>query len=499
MSPSSLRRFAFALMVMTAPVSAAEPPAVAPPALTPGQALEDIQLSIDIVEAALPDLYWHQSREAWAAARAEALARASQITDPMQVYTEVATLMGPIGEGHFDVLPSQGAVAWERQTASVLPLDLHWNTDGVFVRAGYGGAADIPVGSRVLSINGDGDDTMLAELLRLSSHDGQITTLPMRDIGARYAIYRHRLHGNEASFALRYTTPQGATVARTVTATPLADRPREPVAEKAVARLEWLAPGVAYLDVSTFSNRVYREAHTDFRSHIRRLFEEIERGRATRLILDLRRNGGGSEPNESILFSFLVAQPLHKYASVQTRGQHLRVTSRSGRVFEQDVFDEDEIHFQKVLPDGRLSRLNVPPEGLMSHWVPSVPVYRGRLVVLAGGATFSGGAELASMLHHVRRGVFVGEEVGGTHEGNTSGYNWRVELPNSGVRLKVPLLKFTFNWPGLPQGRGVPAQCDVPPSVMEIGVVRDRAWRVARAVAEQSWRDPRQAQCPTVE
>jgi len=68
------------------------------------------------------------------------------------------------------------------------------------------------------------------------------------------------------------------------------------------------------------------------------------------------------------------------------------VTSRSGRVFEQDVFDEDEIHFQKVLPDGRLSRLNVPPEGLMSHWVPSVPIYRGRLVVLAGGATFSGGA-----------------------------------------------------------------------------------------------------------
>ena len=135
----------------------------------------------------------------------------------------------------------------------------------------------------------------------------------------------------------------------------------------------------------------------------------------------------------------------------------------------------------------------------MSHWVPSVPVYRARLVVLAGGATFSGGAELASMLHHVRRGVFVGEEIGGTHEGNTSGYNWRVELPNSGVRLKVPLLKFTFNWPGLPQGRGVPAQCDVPPSVMEIGVVRDRAWRVARAVAEQSWRDPRQAQCPTVE
>jgi len=39
----------------------------------------------------------------------------------------------------------------------------------------------------------------------------------------------------------------------------------------------------------------------------------------------------------------------------------------------------------------------------------------------------------------------------------------------------------------------------VPPSVMEIGVARDRAWRVARAVAEQSWRDPRQAQCPTVE
>lgn len=499
MSPSSLRRTAFVLFVFAAPLSAAEPALSAPSQLTPEQALEDIQLSIDIVEVALPDLYWHQSHEAWATARANALARANQITDPMQLYTEVATLMGPIGEGHFDVLPSQASVAWERQTASVLPLDLHWNTDGVFVRAGYGAAAGIPVGSRLLSINGDGDDVLLAELMRLSSHDGRIATLPMRDIGARYAIYRHRLHGDEGTFALRYTTPQGTTVTRSVAAAPLVDRPKEPAIEKAVASLEWLAPGVAYLDVSTFSNRVYREAHTDFRSHIRRLFEEIERGRATRLILDLRRNGGGSEPNESILFSFLVERPLHKYASVQARGQQLSVTSRSGRVFKQDVFDEDEIHFQQVLPDGRLSRLNLPPEGLMSHWAPSAPVYRGRLVVLAGGATFSGGAELASMLHHVRRGVFVGEEVGGTHEGNTSGYNWRIELPNSGVRMKVPLLKFTFNWPGLPQGRGVPAQCEVPPSVMEIGVVRDRAWRVARAVVEQSWRDPRQVLCPTAE
>jgi C-terminal processing protease CtpA/Prc len=60
------------------------------------------------------------------------------------------------------------------------------------------------------------------------------------------------------------------------------------------------------------------------------------------LILDLRENGGGSEPNESILFSYLVEKPLRKYSAVEARGRHIAVTSLSGQRFETDVFDDED-------------------------------------------------------------------------------------------------------------------------------------------------------------
>ncbi len=242
-----------------------------------------------------------------------------------------------------------------------------------------------------------------------------------------------------------------------------------------MATLEWLAPSLAYLVVPSFSNRVYRAAGLDFRDEMRRIFEELRRGQATRLILDLRENGGGSEPNESILFSHLVAEPLRKYAAVEARGEELAVSSRSGRRYGHRVFDADELNFQQRLPDGRLSRLNVPPEGLMTHWEPAAPVFSGRLVVLAGGATFSGGAELASMLYHraprrVRRRGNRRRARGQRqrlHLGDRAAPQRRAPAPSAAA---VPLL------PG--RACRATAACrriaPRPPRVEEIGVRRDR-------------------------
>lgn len=498
MTPALRTAVAFAATLLANSPALAQEPPPQPPTLTPAQVREDAQLVIDAVEAGLPDLYWRQSRAEWDQAKREALAQLDGVDDPMTLYAVLTPLLGHIGEGHMYLKPSVDQIKRQRETAAALPLDLHWNTRGVFVVAGYGEAADIPAGARLLSIDGEGYDALLAELVSMVPHDGDIVTGPMRfEIGDRYAVLRRRRRGDEPDFRLRYQAADGAVVERTVAAFPLAGRP--PKAEEAdpgVATLDWLAPGVAYLNVPTLSNAPYDAAHVPFREAMRRLFEELRRGRATRLILDLRGNGGGAEPNESILFSFLVAETQHKYAAVEARGQDLSVVSLSGKTFERTVFDEDDLAFQRPLPDGRLSRLDVPPEGLRSQWEPSDPVYRGRLVVLAGGYTFSGGAELASMLRHARRGVFVGEEVGGTDDGNTSGYTWRITLPNSGLRLGVPLLQFRMNWPGTPGGRGVLPDCDVPPEVGELGVQRDHAWRVARTIVQQDWRSPDKAVCP---
>jgi hypothetical protein len=464
--------------------------------LSPAQAQEDVELSISAVEAALPHLYWRQSKQEWERRKRNARDIAARATSEEMLYRALRPLLSGIGEGHLSVTRNEGMTCRFRESAQLFPLDLLWRNDGAFVTAGFGDAADVPAGARLLSVNGESDRAMLEQMMQFSAHDGDIRTGVMRDRHGRgYALVRWQLRGSEPRYDVRLKLPDGKVVRRRLAPVSFAQRPPPPKDPMPVAALQWVNSDTAYLHVPTFSNRRYRAAGADYRTTIQGVFETLAARGTKNLILDLRDNGGGSEPNESILFSYLVEEPLRKYASVHSRANAIRVTSLSGKVFERHIYDEDEL--PTVRPDlsGNLFRVNSPPEGLMTRWEKARPVFTGRLVVLAGGYTFSGGAELASMFRATNRGLFIGEEVGGTHGGNTSGYKWELKLPNSGIEVGIPMLAFRFVWPEIPVNRGALPHCFMQPSVGERRVEKDAAYQLAVAVLSRPWTTPSSAHC----
>jgi hypothetical protein len=465
--------------------------------ITPAQAREDLELAISAAEAGLPDIYWRQSPRAWARRKAEARALAGRATSDEMLFRALAPLMRGIGEGHLSVARSEAMNCRYRASAKLFPLDLLWRDDGAFVTAGHGAAADVPAGSEVLSVNGADHRAMLAEMARASAHDGDNRTSVMRDrVGRGYAAVRWWMRGDEPGYDVRLKLPDGRRVTRRLRPVPFSARPAPPDDDApAVATLNWVNDDTAYLYVPTFSNRRYRAAGADYRATIQGIFETLATRRARNLILDLRDNGGGSEPNESILFSYLVAEPLRKYASVRSRPNRLRITSLSGKVFEHDIYETEELPTVTPGAGGDLYRVNAPPEGLMTRWERASPVFTGRLAVLAGGYTFSGGAELASMLRATDRGLFVGEEVGGTHGGNTSGYKWDLTLPNSGMEIGIPLLAFRFVWGESPPNHGARPHCFVQPRVGEVRVTRDAAYDTAVRALAKRWTVPSKRAC----
>lgn len=497
MTDASLRyrRLALALvgMLPLAAACASPCPALAP--LTAHATEDDLELAIRATEAAIPDIYWHQTPEAWEAAKQRARSATAQGGTDDSLLRTLQILLYQVGEGHFDVRASDATLCRLRAGAQ-LPIDLLWRDDGLYLVRGYGDAADLVPGTDVLAINGQSHAELLEELYRASPHDGIIRTGVMRSEGTRYAALRWLLRGEETSFRLRLRDGKGAVQERVVHPIPHGDRPRPTTVASPLATLHWIDQRTAYLYVPTFSNKRYRAVGADFASTIQGIFDQLHAKGAERLVLDLRDNGGGSEPNESILFSYLIEQPIQKYASVRTRGNLLKVASPSGRVYQHRIYDDEELETVRPVGNDALERLNTPPEGLMTRWTISKPVYTGRLVVLAGGVTFSGGAELASLLYASRRGVFVGEEVGGTHAGNTSGYKWELTLPHSGIHLGIPLLQFRFSWPEVLRDRGVLPDCNLQPRVGERRQEQDEAYRVALALLEQPWTHPRGVHCP---
>ena len=86
--------------------------------------------------------------------------------------------------------------------------------------------------------------------------------------------------------------------------------------------------------------------------------------------------------------------------------------------------------------DGKFHDIKHPNLGIQQ---PSQPNFSGKVVVLMNGGSFSTTCEFLSNLRDRKRATFVGEEAGGGYFGNTSGPTARVTLPNTEVRVIIPL------------------------------------------------------------
>jgi hypothetical protein len=110
---------------------------------------------------------------------------------------------------------------------------------------------------------------------------------------------------------------------------------------------------------------------------------------------------------------------------------------------------------------------------------PVPPVFAGRAWVLTDGGTFSTAAEFCAVARSLGRATFVGQESGGTYEGNTSGTFVILTLPHSGVRVVIPLVRYSLAVKPAPRpGRGVPPDHAVPSAADSGDAVLDEALRL---------------------
>ena len=187
-----------------------------------------------------------------------------------------------------------------------------------------------------------------------------------------------------------------------------------PRAEAGVTRADRLAGSVGYIEVIGFPPPNF------FKPVLDRAMSSLAGSRA--LIIDARRNGGGSPEGVAYLVSFLVApgQPINDIVS----------------------------RIEKTNDFKRQSYVSVPTPVSFA----AVPVY-----VLTSKATFSGGEEFAYDVQALKRGTLIGEVTGGG--ANPTGF---VDLGHSVAamipfgRAENPVTK--TNW----EGRGVQPDVSVP-------------------------------------
>lgn len=310
-------------------------------------------------------------------------------------------------------------------------------------------------GTELVSINGHSVSDILAAVLPKISGDGFIETGKRARLTRSFAQYYWLFVDSSSMFTITARTDSGKRVRARVSGVVTSERARNdnPVNARmrsALAHLDGPSSNVSLTfpsgpDVGRLRVRGFEGE--SFIADLDSAFETL-RARGTKgLVLDLRGNGGGVDEYGANLVGRFVQHPFRYFDRI-----HLTTINPSFATWKQSTFESLRAG---TVPDpaGGYLVLPVLHPGVADQQ-PAEHPFTGKLFVLMDGGTFSTAADVTATLHNMKRVTFVGEESGGGYEGNTSGLNALIVLPNSGLRLKIMMYEYWNAVTPLTRGRG---------------------------------------------
>jgi hypothetical protein len=191
--------------------------------------------------------------------------------------------------------------------------------------------------------------------------------------------------------------------------------------------------GVGVLTVYQFGGYVDAEKKKGLPDLYKDAFYQMQAKGTRALIIDLRNNGGGADELGKLLLSYLVDQPFKYYDDLiinKMTYDFAKYTDHPPTIPAKMVERRD---------DGKYHAIGHPNWGIQQ---PSKPFFSGPVYILINGGSFSTTSEFLSQVHFHKLATFIGEESAGAYYGNTSGPQAAVNLPNTKLILRLPLMTY---------------------------------------------------------
>jgi hypothetical protein len=454
-----------------------------PAAYNPAQRYEVAQLQSDFayvrraLEEVHPGLYWYTPKDSLDRAFART---AAALTHPMaepEYWQLLQTLVGRVHCGHTRVQHSAAYKAWfRRQPYSYLPFTVAVRQDRLFIAENQSTAPELQPGTELLAIDGHPTAEVLPRLRSLISADGYGTSFQDKELEAGFFdAYYWSFYDAKPTYPLLVRDSTGQQRQLTPLPRPAKPRPLAPMpppltaAQERTRRLDRLRsvrypaelPATAILRIREFS---YDELE-DYKLFHRQLFADLGKRRTKRLILDLRGNPGGNQEISVDLMKYLLKSDfvLNKSALAPVLLPFFSQPDSTKPAY----FNPTSV---KRLPDGTISFAN-PDIG------PQQPYrgryFRGQVVVLTDGGTFSAASNFTASLRAQRRITVIGQETGGAEAGCNGGTISALELPETHLVLQLPHFQLLSACPSPQLGRGVRPDIEVVPTPQQVAARTD--------------------------
>lgn len=311
----------------------------------------------------------------------------------------------------------------------------------------------IPFGSVISEINGISVEAILDEIIREKS------TYQLRQLEPSFDVLYFIKYGTPKTFNVTYSLPN-AIINKTIEISPVDITTRKNIYKKVTYPLNraqlknhinteyFVDSDSFYIQLNSFEwNKQVENIYKAFDNQFKSIFKTIKKQKPKNLIIDLRYNRGGKVVIPALFYSYISQENFNEYISIRVPDFDLpaknnilsidnkNVTSENIENFLTDIqkpFTKKNDYYQHVFIN------NIKKEKKKRR-------FNGKVFLLVGGVTFSAAAYYTAIFKSNKRGKIIGEQVGGSHHNITAGNNIVYELPNSKIKLSMPLGFFKFS------------------------------------------------------
>lgn len=437
--------------------------------------LKDFNILAMALEEAHSGLFWYTTEQEYEQLKSEIIHQIKSKNHHTEVafYNLIAPLITITKEDHCDISLSDKTSNLLKESGKYFPFLIKYiegkpylYNDGIALEDKFNGYI-------LTTINGKEVKKIRTKLFQTFASDGNILSSKYRwldDVGFA-SLYAKTINWRPKEFNITAINPKDNEEI-SITLNPCTRAELSQSFENFQANLNKkdipakfeLNGNIAILTINSFAGSDYKEAGMKFQKFIKQSFKSIRKNKIEHLIIDIRQNGGGTEGYEDYLFSYLTNEAYSKYKFVETNNtqysfyEHTDYSSKKDQSGFEKIMKK-EFAFHPTSGKYRRHKRIEKPEA------PQEKPFLGNLYVLAGGVTYSGGAEFCSLVKENRSAFFIGEEVGGGYYGNTSGYSFTLTLPNSLIDIEIPIVRFVLDVNGQEKGTGVQPDFKVEPTI----------------------------------
>ncbi|MEO1437038.1 MAG: S41 family peptidase [Bacteroidota bacterium] len=437
--------------------------------------LRDLDLLYQGLDQYHTGMYWYSSKDSVRLQFKQARQSIDRDLNVLEFHKIMAPLVGLSREDHTNIFLPEAVLDTLQKQALYFPLAVVYLNDRLYCTEDGSGLGTNLEGREIISINRETPSQLAEKLGSLFASDGYIKVVKKSDLeGFAFSRYLFYYAGNFDTFTVQFADQDTPISIPGLTRSNIAKHlKKEASARATTAKKEWLEfnilqDSIAYLGIHTFGNDRYKSntVHKKLKPFLAKSFKTIHDQNIQYLIIDLSENGGGSEGNDNLLYSY-IGDNYQKYNKVKANTQKLVLDNGIDPPITLKTFGFFERVFaNKKMPDGSYERKKKIGFGLMAYKKKPKYPFNGKVYVLISPVTYSGGSEFSNMVRTRQVGTFVGQETGGGYYGNTSGYGAELTLPHSQIMVDIPALQFMMNVePISPFGRGVLPDHEVIPTI----------------------------------